>query len=161
MEELAYQYQQFKKSLTHLKRMYKRYQQALREFGMVHTARNEEDYTAFRSASIQAFECCYELIWKLLKLILKKQCSIEANSPRKVFNDSYAQGIIDETQMRMLVNMIDARNDIMYKYDEDRADEIGKKIEAYIEVFEVLEARCVQYTGADVTGTPKQPSLRV
>lgn len=144
MEELNYQCQLFQKALLQLKRMFKRYQEALHEFQILQTTRTEEDYTGFRSASIQAFECCYELVWKLLKLILKKHYSIESSSPRKVFNDSYAQGIINENQVRMLVDMIDARNDTTHKYDELRADEIGKKIAAYIELFEMLKTHLQQ-----------------
>jgi nucleotidyltransferase substrate binding protein (TIGR01987 family) len=148
MEELAYQYRQFKKALTHLKRMFKRYQQAFREVSTtVYTVTAEEDFIEFRSATIQAFECCYELVWKLLKSILKKRYSIESNSPRKVFNDSYAQAIIGESQAHMLIDMIEARNDTTHKYDELRADEIGKKIASYIELFELLEAKCADYCG--------------
>jgi|LakMenEpi03Aug12_release.lakeMendotaPanAssembly.Ray.scaffolds.fasta_scaffold3790012_1 nucleotidyltransferase substrate binding protein (TIGR01987 family) len=45
-------------------------------------------------AAIQRFEFTYELCWKAMKRALKAQ-GIEAPTPRRVFEEAYAAGWID------------------------------------------------------------------
>ncbi len=145
MEELKFRYQQLKKAYKRLNYMLGQYKQAFKEVNVAHTEDTENEYMTYRDALITRFSFCYDLTWKFLKLVLKVHHSIEANSPRKVFNDCYAQGIINDNEVRALINMIDARNETAHVYDELRADMVGKKIGSYVDLFDGIAAKCAQY----------------
>lgn len=145
MEELSIKYQQLKSGLKQLRRMLIKYQQAFRAVSTIRTDVTEDEYMTCRDALIKRFEFCYDLTWKFLKTVLKVHYSIESNSPRKVFNDSYMQKIINEVEVRTLIDMIDARNETAHVYDELRADAVGQKIATYVELLNAIEVKCAKF----------------
>ncbi|MDD3833437.1 MAG: nucleotidyltransferase substrate binding protein [Oscillospiraceae bacterium] len=75
---------------------------------------------------MQRFEFTYELGWKLMKHYLEYEGLSIANSPRMVFKESFAAGIISEGNT--WIDMINARNLTVYTYNEQMARDIYIKI---------------------------------
>ena len=145
MEELKLKYEQLNKGLRQLARIVGKYQRAHQNFTMRLTEDTEDEYAIHRDSLIKRFEFCYELLWKYLKVALKTHYSIESNSPRKVFQDCFSQGIVTEPEVRVLLEMIDSRNETTHVYDEPGIDVIGKKVVGYVDVLNTLAGRCARY----------------
>lgn len=98
----------------------------------------EEDYLGYRDALIQRFEFSYDLTWKFLKIYLLSKYTITAESPRKVFQECFQQGLINENEVKELLKMIEARNYTTHTYDEDLIQELSYKIINYMAVVKQL-----------------------
>lgn len=48
-----------------------------------------------RDGAIQRFEYCFELSWKVLKIIIKDQNSMEILTPKEVFKKAFKTGLIE------------------------------------------------------------------
>ena len=84
---------------------------------------------------VKRFEFTFEMSWKALKRYLSF-LGIEAKSPRVVFQEAYAQGIItDET---IWLDMIEQRNLSSHIYDEFEIKGILDRKEAYQKAFLAL-----------------------
>ena len=78
--------------------------------------------------TIQRFEFCIELFWKVLQKLLRQK-RIIAKSPRQVMQEAYALGWLkDET---LWLDMADCRNQTYHTYDEDLALAIYEKIKSF------------------------------
>ncbi|MBK2124761.1 HI0074 family nucleotidyltransferase substrate-binding subunit [Fangia hongkongensis] len=75
----------------------------------------------YLDATIQRFEFCYELCWKLMKAYLR-YVGVEVNSPRSAFREAFKQGIIVE--ISVWLKMLDKRNLTSHTYHEDMAKEV-------------------------------------
>jgi len=75
----------------------------------------------YLDATIQRFEFCFELAWKLMKTVLEYE-GIEANSPRSCIREGGKQGLIPDAQE--WPEMMEKRNLSSYTYDENTAREI-------------------------------------
>ena len=71
-----------------------------------------------RDAAIQRFEYTFEIVWTSLKEFLKEKAGVIANSPKLVFREALAVGILSEEEIRKCLEMTDDRNDITHTYDE-------------------------------------------
>jgi len=91
----------------------------------------ENKLITYTDALIKQFELLYDLTWKYFKQLLKERFSIEANSPRKVFQDCFQQKLLTNEETNQLIEMIDSRNQTTHVYDETVADDISKKILVY------------------------------
>lgn len=94
----------------------------------------EEDHLGYRDALIQRFEFSYDLTWKFLKIYLFAKYTITVESPRKVFQECFQQGLINEKEVEQLLKMIEARNYTTHVYDEDLIQELTYKIIDYMAV---------------------------
>lgn len=81
-------------------------------------------------ATIQRFEFCIELFWKVLKKKLFIEFGIEVNGPKKVMQQAYASKLIDDENM--WIKMLDDRNLTSHTYDKDLADKIYHHIKSYV-----------------------------
>jgi nucleotidyltransferase substrate binding protein (TIGR01987 family) len=84
---------------------------------------------------VKRFEFTYEMSWKALKRYLDF-LGTEANNPRSVFKEAYAQGIIAEESIWL--EMIEMRNLTSHIYDEREVAGIPGRIDAYRAAFEGL-----------------------
>ncbi len=75
----------------------------------------------YLDATIQRFEFCYELCWKLIKAYLK-YIGIEVNSPRAAFREAFKESLISEVDMWL--KMLDKRNLTSHTYHEDMAKDV-------------------------------------
>ncbi len=81
-----------------------------------------------RDASIKRFEFTFELFWKLLKLKLEIE-GIEANSPRKVFQEAYKLRWILEEEI--FLKMLQDRNETSHAYQENVAIRVYKDLKLF------------------------------
>lgn len=88
-------------------------------------------YLQIRDSVIQRFEFSVDLFWKCLKDYLEKRYGLAAASPKVVFREAFAQGVITHEQHDLLVKMIDDRNDTSHRYDEVMAERVARKALSY------------------------------
>jgi nucleotidyltransferase substrate binding protein (TIGR01987 family) len=94
-----------------------------------------------RDASIQRFEYTFEAIWKTLKVYLLQIEGIVCNSPKKCFREALKVGLLTPDQTQRFLEMTDDRNMTSHTYYEEIAQQIYAKIDAYIELMEILLER--------------------
>lgn len=87
-------------------------------------AYDEEDKLEKQDSVIKRFEFCYELVWKFLKDVLEEDHGIIAVSPKKVFHECFSTKIITEQESKVLLEIVNARNETSHIYDEDTAETI-------------------------------------
>lgn len=89
------------------------------------------------AGTIQMFEFCYELSWKLLKKKLEDEGSI-ATTPKDVLTKSYQMKLIDDEAIWL--EMIKDRNLSVHTYNKLLADELVERVQnKYINVFRKLK----------------------
>ena len=87
--------------------------------------------------SIQRFEFCFELGWKLLKKVLMDVEGIEALSPKKALQFAYQFSWIEDEQAWL--KMLNDRNLTSHTYREDYAEEIYSQLPKHFESMRLLE----------------------
>lgn len=93
-----------------------------------------------QAGSIQFFEMCCELAWKLMKDYLEEQGYNDVASPRAAIKQAFNSGLIDDghSWLQLLID----RNRTTHVYDEDTANSIYKMIsEKYYPLFDSLYQR--------------------
>lgn len=97
----------------------------------------EKDISAddlYLDGTIQRFEFCFELSWKLMQAFLAYDGFV-VNSPRSAIRKSFEIEIISDAEK--WIDMLENRNLTTHTYDEETAIEIYKNIaEKYIFMFE-------------------------
>ncbi len=84
-----------------------------------------------RDAAIQRFEYCFEIGWKFLKEFLRSQEGIICNSPKSCFREAFKNGLLDESETILALQMTDDRNQTSHTYHEEIADEIFSRLNQY------------------------------
>jgi nucleotidyltransferase substrate binding protein (TIGR01987 family) len=74
-----------------------------------------------RDATIQRFEFCYELAWKLLKVKLEQE-GIDARTPRQALQEGLQAALIDDGNAWSEIQRY--RNLTSHTYNERLADEV-------------------------------------
>ena len=93
----------------------------------------------YLDATIQRFEFCFELAWKLMKAVLEYE-GIEANSPRSGIRAGWKQGLISDAEAWL--DVMEKRNLSSHTYDENVARDIYHEVkEQYITLLEALDQR--------------------
>jgi nucleotidyltransferase substrate binding protein (TIGR01987 family) len=81
-----------------------------------------EPFTEFtRDATIQRFEFCYELAWKMLKLKLEQE-GISVLTPRQALREALQAALIEDGNVWSEIQRY--RNLTCHTYDEKLADEV-------------------------------------
>ena len=83
-----------------------------------------------RDASIHRFEFTFELAWKAIQAVLKRE-SIEAMSPRECLDHAWRQGWIDEEEHWL--KMLGDRNLCSHIYKESMAEEVYSRLGEHLE----------------------------
>ncbi len=74
-----------------------------------------------RAGTIQAFEYCFELAWKIMKRLLDERGRV-ANSPREVFRMAALEGFIHDCEIWF--DFLKKRNMTVHTYNQNEADEV-------------------------------------
>lgn len=74
-----------------------------------------------RAGTIQAFEYCFELAWKIIKRLLQERGSI-ANSPRETFRMAALEGFISDPEIWF--EFLEKRNLTTHTYKENEAQKV-------------------------------------
>jgi len=86
------------------------------------------DYEAFRDSSIQRFEYCADIFWKLLKdhltFALGLSTDDTGSSPKKVFKACVTAQVLTDEEHKLCDNLIEDRNISSHSYNESLAEEI-------------------------------------
>jgi nucleotidyltransferase substrate binding protein (TIGR01987 family) len=81
-----------------------------------------------RAGTIQAFEYCFELSWKIMKRILEEKGKI-ANSPREVFRMAALEELISDSEIWF--DFLKKRNLTVHAYNQNEADEVLSVCECF------------------------------
>ena len=122
-----------------VERIHLKWEDYHRALGRLHTALEKDADTddMYLDATIQRFEFCFELAWKLMKAVLQYD-GIEANSPRSCIRESWKQGLIPDAQEWL--EMMEKRNLSSHTYDESAAREIYREVKGqYVVLLEVFD----------------------
>ncbi len=106
-------------SLTSVERALKRL-----EIALVQNLDNE----LVVDGTIQRFEFCIELFWKMLKRALQEE-GIETGTPREAIQKAYQVKWFDDEHLWL--QMLHDRNQTSHIYDEEVAMEIYRRIPSY------------------------------
>lgn len=79
-----------------------------------------------KAGTIQFFEMCTELAWKLLKDYLEEQGFSDVNSPRSAVKKAFETGLIKDGHVWM--ELLHDRNLTVHTYDESKASEMINRI---------------------------------
>lgn len=91
----------------------------------------------YLDATIQRFEFCFELAWKLMKVVLDYE-GIETSSPRSSIREGWKQGMIADAETWL--DMQEKRNLSTHTYNESTALEIYHLIkEKYVALLVALD----------------------
>ncbi len=74
-----------------------------------------------KAGTIQAFEYCFELTWKLMKRLLEERGRI-ANSPRETFRMAGLEGFIRDPELWF--DFLKKRNLTVHSYQEEEAENV-------------------------------------
>lgn len=74
-----------------------------------------------KAGTIQAFEYCFELSWKIMKRLLEERGKI-ANSPRETFRMAGLEGFIENPEVWF--DFIKKRNMTAHTYQEEEANRV-------------------------------------
>ena len=90
-----------------------------------------------REGFIQRFEVTFDLAWKTLNDYLRFLGHDVQPSPRPVIKEAFAAKVIVSGEV--FIDMLESRNEISHKYDEDTINNIFKQIKnKYYPAFEEL-----------------------
>ena len=96
----------------------------------------------YLDATIQRFEFCFELAWKLMKAMLDYE-GIEASSPRSSIREGWKQAMIDSAEDWL--QMQEQRNLSSHTYNESTAQDIYEKIcSKYINLLTAFEQEAAE-----------------
>ncbi len=96
----------------------------------------EDKTDIVRDSAIKRYEICYELAWKSVQELLKREGYEVCKSPRRCFKEAFQQGWIDDEEG--FADMVENRNLTTHTYDKELADAVYQKINGYLALFESL-----------------------
>jgi nucleotidyltransferase substrate binding protein (TIGR01987 family) len=85
-----------------------------------------------KNGRIQKFEYCVELLWKTIKDYLYFNSSIDAKTPKQSVKEFMLAGFIYKKDYLILLEMLDARNQLSHMYNEKIFEEINKRMKKYL-----------------------------
>lgn len=126
------------------------FDRALERFRIVVTER--EQWKAHGNGDIvldvaaKRFEFTYEMAWKALKRVLD-YLGIDSRSPRQVFKDAFAQGLLSEEEIWL--EMIEMRNLSSHIYDEHEIASLLGKLDKFLAAFDALHIKLHDVVAVD------------
>ena len=134
------------KRVMTVERIHLKWEDYHRALGRLQTALEKDADTddMYLDATIQRFEFCFELAWKLMKVVLEYEGS-EVNSPRSTIREAWKQGLIADAEAWL--DMMEKRNLSAHTYDEHSAWGIYRVVkERYIALLTALDAKMQEST---------------
>ncbi len=108
---------------TSFKRVFERLEKVIEN-----AKKENKDYEVYRDSAIQRFEITTEAFWKCIKVFLKIKEGIVCSSPKGCMRELFLNGYVDESDLKILFNMIDDRNLTSHTYNEEVAEEIFQRL---------------------------------
>lgn len=88
-----------------------------------------------RDAAILRFELTYEVGWKMIQVLARKQ-GYEVQSPRQAFQQAFSLGWTSDEVV--WDDIIDARNKATHVYREEYAEKLYEDLDRYYQAFNDL-----------------------
>lgn len=102
---------------------------------------DEKEQAIYVAAVVKHFELFYEMLCKFLKFYLFEKHGVETIGSRDIFRAAYAQKLINDEQLKMLLKSVDARNATVHTYDQEFAHTLCATIlQLYPAMQEIIEA---------------------
>ena len=104
----------------------------------------EQIYDKLRDSVIQRFEFSIDTFWKFLREYLQDKLKVVVKpvSPKNVFRNAAAAGIIKEQELKSFLEMIEDRNLSSHTYNEELAEEISQRIPEHYNMMLLVLERC-------------------
>jgi nucleotidyltransferase substrate binding protein (TIGR01987 family) len=93
----------------------------LKAFSKVEAFRVNDKTDQEKAGTIQAFEYCFELTWKIMKRLLEERGRI-ANSPKETFRMAALEGFISDPEIWF--DFLQKRNLTVHSYNNEYADKV-------------------------------------
>lgn len=106
---------------------------------------DEETYKMIRDSLIKRFEYSYEVFWQFLKQLLEDKYDAKIVGTRDIFRQALKNGLITESELSVLFDMVLDRNETVHTYHEKIAEAITNDIPAYFETMKVISKRLENY----------------
>ncbi len=114
---------EFKKALYHLEEILKE-------------EPDEKDFV--RDATIQRFEYCFEICFKIVKTWLRYKFGVEELSPKSCFRALIKTNLFTGNEVETLLLSVDDRNKIVHTYNDEFVKKLYKNIKNYLTVFKKI-----------------------
>lgn len=123
MEKLIKRYEMAQKTLISL-------EMALED---IKDTSSERRYMSNRDSLIQRFEYSIDTLWKLIKVYLQEKnvVTLETGSPRTILREAHNVGLMNTTELEILMDCLDDRNLTSHSYNEELAEEVTHRIPEY------------------------------
>jgi len=89
-----------------------------------------------RDAMIQRFEYSFEATWKAIKSYIEIEEGLTVSSPKSVIRASFELNLLNDTDSRLALAMVDDRNLTSHTYNEHLANEITSRIPGHYKILE-------------------------
>lgn len=115
-------------------------QPLLKAFNKFESFRQNLDTEQEKAGAIQAFEYCFELVWKIMQKLLHERGKI-ANSPRETFRMAALEGFIKDPEIWF--EFLKKRNLTLHTYNEEESnkvlsvfDEFSEAVNSFLKTIE-------------------------
>ena len=109
-----------------------------RAFSRFEEALSEPESALIRDACIQRFEFCFELAWKSIQQLSRRQGQ-DCSSPKGCLRQAFKQGWIENEEGWIAI--LADRNLTSHTYDEALAKAVYDRLKAYLPMFKGLLQR--------------------
>ena len=82
----------------------------------------KKDRAVLRDSAVKRFEIAFDSCWKTLKEKLRNEHGVDVLSPKKVFQEAFKQGIIENENIWL--DITDTRNETSHTYNEEMAEKV-------------------------------------
>lgn len=106
-----------------------------------------EDLDAAYDSEIQRFEYCFDEFWKFLKMYLSLEHDIQLASPKPVFHQCFALGIIADRELARLLEAADERRALATAYRPSCSQSICRNIAMYHGIMLEVGSSCRNHCG--------------
>lgn len=97
-----------------------------------------------KDGTIQRFEFCFELCWKLVRIVIEYETGTAPYStPRAAFQEAIRHGIFSSDAP--LIEMMEDRNLAAHTYDAAMANALYKKLPLHLQTLLILSNFCAKY----------------
>ncbi|MCL2086082.1 MAG: nucleotidyltransferase substrate binding protein [Oscillospiraceae bacterium] len=103
----------------------------------------EQTPSIIREGFIQRFEIAFDLAWKTVNDYLRFLGHDIQPSPRPIIKEAFAVKII--TNGEVFIDMLDSRNEMSHRYDEETFNKVFKRIKS--DFYPAIEELCTYLKG--------------
>lgn len=101
----------------------------------------DDELEAFVTSVIKNYELLYEVLWKYLKYYLNEKLGKDIQGSKTIFRTCLEYKLINESELLILLELVDQRNTTAHVYDEATARIICEEIMSAFIVIEKLVER--------------------